>query len=137
LVTRDLPRVQKIVIPVLRSELTGVKVGSWIEDIDYREFPLVNVRRLGGPGLKGPRANLDLAVIELTAYTGEGLIQTEDLLLDARQVIYDMVSHQKVTPDGYIHSYFETMAPTQFDSPFEDTWRIQCLIQLGVRPPRT
>lgn len=137
MIDRDLSRVQSIVLPVLRDELTGVKVGSWVEDIDHRTYPLVNIRRLGGPGLLASRRLIDFAVIELTAIHDVGLIECENLLLDARQAIYDMVDKQVVTEHGYLHSYFETMGPTQFDSPYEDTWRVQCLIQLGIRPPRT
>jgi hypothetical protein len=133
-VVRRLPRVQEIILPVLREQLPGVKCGSWVESVDLRKVPLINVRRLGGLDV-----DLDLLgkpTIELTAYSSDGLVGTEDLYLDARQVIWDMVKNQTVTPLGYLHSFFETMGPTQFDSPYDDTWRIQGLIQLGVRPPR-
>jgi|HigsolmetaAR206D_1030411.scaffolds.fasta_scaffold01479_7 hypothetical protein len=136
MVDRDISRVQRIVIPALRDGLPGVKVGSWVEDIDHRTYPIINVRRLGGPGLHPSIGRIDFAVIELTAYHDAGLIECEDLLLDARQIIYEMVENQTVTEHGYLHSYFETMGPTQFDSPFEDTWRIQALMQLGARPRR-
>ena len=134
MVVRNMPRVQEVVIPVLRELLPGVTVGSWIADTDYRTFPIINVRRLGGlaPDVK----RLDHAVIELTAYSREGLEETEDLYLDARQILWDMVDKQTVTPSGYLHSFLETFGPTQFDSPFNDSWRVQGLIQLGVRPPR-
>jgi hypothetical protein len=135
-VTRRMPRVQAVVLPVLRDSLgPDVKVGSWVEGVDLREMPLINVRRLGGVALDIDQ--MDRATIELTAYGNEGLVQTENLLLDARQVIWDMVDRQVVTPKGYLHSFRETMGPTQFDSPYDGTWRIQCLIQLGLRPPRT
>ncbi|MBM7771978.1 hypothetical protein JOD54_002182 [Actinokineospora baliensis] len=75
-----------------------------------------------------------MPVIEMTAYSRDGLIATENLYLDARQVLWDMVRDQTVTPRGYLHSYFETMGPSQFDSPYDDSWRIQGLIQLGLRP---
>jgi hypothetical protein len=97
-------------------------------------MPLINVRRLGG--LDVDLDFLGKPTIELTAYSSDGLVGTEDLYLDARQVIWDMVQNQTVTPLGYLHSFRETMGPTQFDSPYDDTWRIQGLIQLGVRPPR-
>lgn len=133
MVARDMPRVQSVILPHLRAELPGVTVVSWIPRVDVREFPLLQVRRLGGR-LKDP-IRLDLPVIELTAYTRGGLEATEDLLLDARQVLWEMVDRQVVIPGvGYLHSFFETMGPTQFDSPFEDSWRVQGLIQLGVRP---
>lgn len=129
-----MPRVQSIILPVLREALPGVTVGSWYRDIDYRTFPILNIRRLGGVGPDPKR--LDLPVIEMTAYTQESLPATESLYMDAREVLLDMVERQTVTPSGYLHSFTETMGPTPFDSPFEDTWRVQGLIQLGVRPLR-
>lgn len=134
MVTRILPRVQEVILPVLRDEMPGITFGSWIADVDYRSYPLVNVRRLGG--LDVDLDYLGKPTIELTAYSRDGLVATEDLYLDARQVIYNMVKNQTVTSLGYLHSFFETMGPTQFDSPWDDSWRIQGLIQLGVRPPR-
>lgn len=133
-IDRRIPRVQEIVIPHLRDQLPGVMVTSWVPDIHHRTYPLLNVRRLSGIS-RDPR-RLELAVIELTAYSRDGLVETEDLYLDARHVIFEMVERQTVTPAGHLHSYFETMGPTGFDSPIDDTWRIQGLIQLGVRPPR-
>lgn len=134
MVERRMPRVQSIILPVLREALPGVTVGSWYRDIDYRTFPILNIRRLGGVGPDPKR--LDLPVIEMTAYTQESLPATESLYMDAREVLLDMVERQTVTPSGYLHSFTETMGPTPFDSPFEDTWRVQGLIQLGVRPLR-
>lgn len=107
---------------------------SWIPDIHHRTYPLLNVRRLGGIA-RDPR-RFDKPTIELTAYTADGLVPTENLYMDARQILVEMVEDQTVTPAGYLHSFFETMGPTQFDSPFDDTWRIQGIIQLGVRPRR-
>lgn len=134
MVERRMPRVQSIILPVLREALPGVTIGSWYRDIDYRTFPILNIRRLGGVGPDPKR--LDLPVIEMTAYTQESLPATENLYMDAREVLLDMVERQTVTPSGYLHSFTETMGPTPFDSPFEDTWRVQGLIQLGVRPLR-
>jgi hypothetical protein len=74
-----MPRVQSVVIPILREAFPGVKVGSWVEDIDYRMFPMLNVRRLGGRrDAKRPQA-LSLPVVELTAYGIAGLVETEQL----------------------------------------------------------
>jgi len=129
-----MPRVQSIILPVLREALPGVTIGSWYRDVDYRTFPILNIRRLGGVGPDPKR--LDLPVIEMTAYTQESLPATENLYMDAREVLLDMVERQTVTPSGYLHSFTETMGPTPFDSPFEDSWRVQGLIQLGVRPLR-
>lgn len=135
MVVRRMPRIQDVVVPILRAGLgSGVAVSSWVPDVDYRTYPLVNVRRLGG--LARDIDFLDLPVVELTAYHQAGLVECEDLYLDARQILQEAVDKQTQTPAGYLHSFFETLGPTQFDSPFEDTWRIQGLIQLGLRPVR-
>lgn len=134
MVERRMPRVQSIILPVLREALPGVTIGSWYRDVDYRTFPIINIRRLGGVGTDPKR--LDLPVIEMTVYSQESLPAAENLYMDAREVLLDMVERQTVTPSGYLHSFTETMGPTPFDSPFEDTWRVQGLIQLGVRPLR-
>ncbi len=132
-----MPRVQSVVIPILREAFPGVKVGSWVEDIDYRMFPMLNVRRLGGRrDAKRPQA-LSLPVVELTAFGIAGLVETEQLYEDALEVLYDAVLHQKQTEAGYLHSMVETMGATQFSSLFQDSWRIQGLIQFGVRPPQS
>lgn len=134
-VIRRMPRVQAVVLPLLRARLdSSVTIGSWMADVDHgREWPVINVRRLGG--LPRDPELLDRPVVELTVYHDEGLIPAEDLWLDARTVLFEAWLAQTVVPGiGYIHSYFETFGPSQFDSPFDDTWRIQGLIQLGLRP---
>jgi hypothetical protein len=131
----QMPRIQAVVIPILREALDNpdLTIGSWIEHVKDRTYPLINVRRLGGLAVD-PRL-LDRAAIELTAYTEDGLAATEHLLLDAQEAIWDAYRLQKTVSDvGYIHSYRQTMGPTQFDSPFDGVWRIQSLIQLGLRP---
>lgn len=134
-VVRDMPRIQAVVIPLLKARLDpSVTIGSWMRDVDHaRTWPVINVRRLGGLPLDPQR--LDKPVIELTVYHDQGIVPAEDLWLDARTVLYEAwLAQTVVTGVGYIHSYFETFGPSQFDSPFDDTWRIQGLIQLGLRP---
>jgi len=131
-----MPRVQSIVIPILRAALPGVKVGSWVEDIDYRQFPMINVRRLGGFRHDTKPEELALPVIELTAFTDVGLPETEELYEDALSALYEAVRRQTQTSAGYLHSIKETMGATQFSSLFQDSWRVQGLIQLGIRPPK-
>lgn len=135
MVVRKMPRVHEIILPTLREEFPAAQVCSWMPDPADRVYPIIKIRRLSGLAVDVKR--LDLPVIEMTVIHNAGLIEAEDLYLDARQVIWEMWDNQKVTPAGYIHSFFETMGPTQMDSPFDDTWRIQGLIQLGIRPPRT
>lgn len=133
------PRVQSVVLPILRGypELAGVTVTTWIPDIDYREFPLLNVRRVGGFRHDTRPDLLDKPVIEMTVYGDVGLPETELLYTHALDALYLAVRNQTQTPAGYLCSIKETMGMTQFSSLFMDSWRVQGLIALGVRPPRT
>lgn len=133
-IARKMKRIQEVVLPLLQARLDpSIKVVSWGSDVLDRTFPYIMIRRLGG--LPVDVDLLDRPVIEMTAYGNESLAATEDLYLDARQVLWEAWQNQTVVPTkGYIHSYFETLGPTQFDSPWDDTWRIQGLIQLGLRP---
>ncbi|UJD21118.1 tail terminator [Mycobacterium phage SororFago] len=134
-----MPRVQKVVAPLLRAApaLDGVEITTWVPDVDYRDFPMINVRRIGG--IRNPQAPLlhTKPVIEMSAYSMEGLLECEELYEDALEVLYEAVEHQIQTPAGYLTSIFETMGATQFSSLYQDSWRIQGLIRLGVRRPRT
>lgn len=130
---QEMPRVQEVVIPVLRDEFPEAQVVSWVPYIKDRRYPIINVRRLGGYPVD-PRL-LDRATIELTAYGDENLEATETLLKRAQIVLWDAVRLQRLVPGiGYLHSYRQTMGMTQFDSPYDETWRVQSLIQLGLRP---
>jgi hypothetical protein len=135
MVVRKMPRIQDVLLPILKAGLPGVQVVSWVPDVEDRQFPILNVRRLGG--LPEDVNLLDKPVVEITAFSDDSLAACENLLLDARQVIYDAWKAQTVVPTkGHISSYFETLGPTQFDSTIDDTWRVQMLVQLGLRPPR-
>ena len=147
-----MPLVAKIVLPLLRghsdlenslctgtlstdwSELT---IGTWGEDIDYRKFPHINIRRLGG--IRHPdKPNLfSKPVIEMTAYTDVGEPETEQLYEDALEELFAAKKAQTQTEWGYLHSVKETLGATQFSSLYQDSWRVQGLIQLGIRPPRS
>jgi hypothetical protein len=134
-VVRRIPRIQEVVLPILKAELPGVQVVSWVPDVADRQYPIVNIRRLGG--LEVDVDMYDRAVIELTVFTDTNLIDCENLCLDARQVLWDAWKKQTVVPGkGSIGSFNTTLGPTQFDSPYDDTWRVQTLIQLGLRPTR-
>lgn len=134
----SMPRVQQVVVPILRGDprLAGVNITTWIPDIDYREFPLINIRRIGGiRNPKSPQIHA-LPVIEITAFSGESLIACEELYETALDVLYDAIENQTVTDAGYIQSMYETMGATQFSSMFQDSWRVQGLIRLCVRRAR-
>ena len=132
-----LPRVQSIVVPLLREKFPDVTVVTWVPDVDYRDFPMLQVRRVGGARHETRPVLLGKPVIELTAFTTEGLPETELLYEEALEALYDAVKFQTQTEAGYLHSIKETMGATQFSSLFQDSWRIQGLIALGIRPPRS
>ncbi|AJD82441.1 tail terminator [Mycobacterium phage Sheen] len=145
---QKLHRIQKVVLPLLRghddlidnvSVLPGIapaKVGSWVENINLRDFPLVNIRRIGGTRHGRQPKKLAVPVIEMTVYHTKGLVECEEMYEACLDVLYDAVLEQTQTPYGYLHSIKETMGATQFSSPFMDSWRVQGLIALGLRPPR-
>ncbi|AGR46436.1 tail terminator [Mycobacterium phage Odin] len=125
--------------PLLRADprMAGVTITTWVPDVDFREFPMINIRRIGGiRNPKAPRLHT-LPVIEMSAYSTEGLIECEELYEEALDVIIDSVAEQRQTPAGYLQSMFETMGATQFSSLYQDSWRVQGLIRLGVRRPRS
>lgn len=133
-----IPRFQQVVIPILRDALgPDVAVRSWVDDIDFRTYPIINVRRVGGVRDGSHPDKLDHPVVEMTAYTDEGLIETEELYAAALEALYEAHRRQTLTPAGYISNITETMGATQFSSLFIDTWRVQGLIRLGVRPLRS
>lgn len=132
-----MPRIQAVLLPVLRASLPGVTVNSWVPDIDYRVFPMIQIRRIGGTRNNKRYDQLSLPVVEMTAYTTDGLIETEQLYEDALEVLYAAVQNQTQTEAGYLHSIKETLGATQFSSLFQDSWRVQGLIQFGLRPPQT
>jgi hypothetical protein len=130
-----MPRVQAVVLPLLRDALPPeITVSSWVADIDYRTFPILNVRRVGGKRHLRRPTQLGLPVIEMSVYGTVGLPETEQIYEDALEALFEAVRLQTQTPAGYLHSMKETMGMTQFSSLFMDSWRVQGLIQLGVRP---
>jgi hypothetical protein len=134
-----MPRVQRIVLPILRDALPDrVKCGSWLEDVDYRELPLVNVSRTGGVRHNKHPKKLSFPDVELLVISADGLVEAEELYDDALEALYDAVSRQKILPGGfYLHSILETSGPNNLETPFNDSWAIQGVIALGIRPPKS
>lgn len=129
----EIPRVQEIIIPLLRAAFPTVQVVSWVPEIDDRHYPIMNVRRAGGYPVD-PKL-LDRGTVELTSYGNVNLEETEQLLKRTQIALWDAVRNQTVVPGvGYLHSYRQTFGPTQFDSPYDNTWRVQSLVQFGFRP---
>lgn len=131
------PRVSSIVLPILRAKLPDVTFSTWGADIDHRVFPFINIRVVGGSRNDLRPNTFGRSTIEMTAYTDTGLPEAELLYMDALEVLYEAVDKQTQTDAGYLHSIKETMGMTQFGSLFADSWRVQGLIQLGVRPPQS
>lgn len=132
----SIPRFQEVVAPILRDALpTGVTVSTWVNDIDYRDYPIVNIRRLGGSRDRDIPGLMDHPVMEITVLGDVGLIETEDLYIEVLNALFDAAKNQTPTPMGRIAYVRETMGMTQFSSLFDATWRVQGLIQIGIRPP--
>lgn len=132
----NIPRFQEVVIPILRDALPQeVTVSSWVNDIDFRTYPIVNIRRLGGIRDRDRPEQLDHPVMELTVFGDIGLIETEDLYIKTLNALFDAAKNQTLAPAGYISYVRETMGMTQFSSLYDATWRMQGLIQIGIRPP--
>lgn len=139
-----LPRVFTIVRPLLlAAELSGSygaiedRVYSWNPNVDNRVWPWIQIRRLGGPRHDTRPTQLGLPVIEMTCRSQVGLPETEQLYEDAIEVLYEAVDRQTLTEAGYLSSIKETLGATQLSSEFQDSWRVQGLIKLGVRPLRS
>lgn len=130
------PRVQEVLLPILREAIPEAQVGSWTADIDYREYPVINVRRIGGERSRVRPDLIDYPVIELTAYGGEGLPETEVLYTRALDALYEAAREQRVTEFGHVISVSEPMGMTQFSSLFQDSYRVQGLIKIGIRRSR-
>src|SRR5690606_13720655 len=107
----------------------------WIPDVHRRSYPLVNIRNVGG--IPVYMDVFDRQTIELQALGHESLAATEDLFYDPRSVIWEMVKKQPDTQAAHLHSFTDSSGAMQLESPYTDTWRIQGLIQLGVRPPQS
>lgn len=130
------PRFQEVVLPILREGLPGVEITSWIPDIDYRVYPMINIRRLGGVRDRSAPLWMDHPVMEITVYGDEGLPETEEIYTQALDVLLDAWKNQVVVEDGHLSYVREVMGQTQFSSPFQDSYRVQGLIQLGIRANR-
>jgi hypothetical protein len=96
---------------------------------------MVIVRRIGGARYEGGPTLFGFQNVELSAYGTVDLPTTETLYEDALDSLYAAVESQEpVAGVGYLHSIRETFGATQFSSLFQDSWRVQGLIQFGVRP---
>lgn len=131
-----MPRPQDVVLPILRSAVGDrfTKIGSWTEDVDYRQFPLLNVRRIGGIRYRPEPRHLALPLLELSVYGTAGPASTEQLYADVLEALYAAVRNQTPTDAGFLHSIAETVGATQVASPFKGSWLVRGTVRLGIRP---
>lgn len=135
-----LPMVQDIVIPLLQNKLIPGKaamVSDWKSDIANTDWPLILVKRLGGVRHATRPTQLAMPIIELSVFTKVDKYTTDRLYEDALDVLFDAVRLQTLSDAGYLHSMKELQGPIDVASPYEDSWRVQGLIQFGVRPPQS
>jgi len=132
-----MPRAEAIILPLLRVVLPGVTVGTWVEDVDHRKLPMLHVRRIGGVRNERRPLLLGMQAIEIGCYRSDDLASTEKMYDTALEALYAAVSNQTVTPYGWLSSIREPIGPVQLASPYQDSWRVQGAVQLGVRPPHS
>ena len=141
-----MPRVQAVVLPILKlaPALAGAKIGSWIENADFRTYPLINVRRAGGPGRNIDRPlRLQITQVEIEVITNVSQVATSAMYDDVLDALYQAVVTQQpaVDPDtglvvGYISSIYETSGATELSALFTGTYRTQGMVRLGISSPR-
>lgn len=120
-------------LPVLRAALPGVSVVTTIPDVDYRDFPLVHLRRAGGTRNPKLPHRASRPVLEITAVSADGPIEAEELFEDALDALYAAVRQQIVVPDaGHLQSLREAQGPTQTASRYPDTWAVEGSVQLSL-----
>lgn len=132
-------RVEEIVLPILRDNLDpDVTVTSWTPDIDYRTYPIVHIRRMGGYRSRSLPLWYDKAVLEITALTDEGVPESEVLYNEILDILFKAKRRQTIVPGkGYINLVDETMGMTQMGAQSVDTYRVQGLVKVYIRPIRT
>lgn len=130
------PRFQSLVLPILRDALPPeVHVTSWIEEVEKREFPAVLVRRIGGYRGSGLGYRLiDVSNVELTALSTRGLVEAEKLYAGALEALYK-AAHDQIVVDGigHINDVSELMGMTHYGSLYQDSWRMQGVVQIRIR----
>lgn len=131
-------RPNELVLPLLRAAFPTTLVVSYFPQVDSRSYPMILSRPNGGARHPKKPNDLALMVLELSTHTATDLAATETLYYRALDVLYGAWQDQTVIDGrGWIHSITETMGPTQLDPLFEDTWRVQGLIRIGLRPTTT
>ncbi len=128
-------RFQSVVLPLLRAALgETVNVVSVMPDVDERELPMVSVRRVGGARNGKMPEGFDQPVVEMTAVSGDGFIEAEELYSDALEALYAAVRAQQTVPGvGYLHSIVEQQGPITGPLGLNDLWSVKGMVKLGVR----
>lgn len=127
-------RPQAVVLPLLRSALPGVSVVSVIPDVDHRQLPMVHVERVGGTrnvNMPDKHAN---PVVRVTAASGAGLIEAEELYEASLTALYAAVRAQQPVPGvGHLQSISEASGPSEIPSGVQDVWTVGGTVQVAVR----
>lgn len=127
-------RPQAVVLPILRDALPGVSVVSVVPDADYRDFPMVSIRRAGGTRSPGLPHLLAQPAVQMTVVSADGLIEAEELYEDALDALFDAVAQQIVIEGvGYLRSFSETQGATESPSDYPDTWAVEGSVRIGLR----
>lgn len=135
--TPVMPRVEDIILPLLRSALPGVTVGTWVEDIDHRSFPLVHLHHIGGVRHDRRPKQLAMPEVQMACMRSDNLANTTIMYNTALEALYDAWLNQTVTPAGYLSSFVETTGMRQGPSPYQDSWFVSGTMKFGVRPLHT
>jgi len=127
-------RVQSVVLPLLRAALPGVSVVSVIPDVDHRQLPMVHVERVGGTRTAGLPGKHGKPVVRMTAASGQGLVECEELYEDALDALYAAVRAQQPVPGvGHLQSLTEVSGASQIPSGMPDVWTVGGTVELAVR----
>lgn len=130
-----IPRAVEFILPYLRDLFPNYYFGTWIENPNFRNFPHINFKRVGGTRLYRRSKALSHQSIEMLVITQDDPATTERIYEDCLDALYNAVERQTVLPGGeYLYSILETTGAHFVDSPFDDTWAMQGVIRFGMRP---
>ena len=127
-------RPASVVLPVLRSALTGVEILTRMPDPQHRSYPCVSIRRVGGVRNRTFPKFLGFGLLELSAFSADGPGAAEKLYEEAVEALYRGAADQAAIPGvGYLHSLSESAGPSAQPSPFEETWQVSGTVKVGLR----
>ena len=94
----------------------------------------MSIRRVGGARSRTFPNFLGFGLLELSAFSAEGLAGAEKLYDEALAALYRGAADQAVIPGvGYLHSLSESARPSVQLSPFQATWQVSGTVKVGLR----